>query len=78
MIIPDKKNWTWVLERACPDCGFYAGAFDVANTGAAIRDLAVRWAAVLGRADVARRPNLATWSPLEYGCHVRDVLRIPR
>lgn len=76
MIIPDDKNWTWVLERACPDCGFYAGAFDVANTGAAIRDLVVRWASVLGRADVARRPNLATWSPLEYGCHVRDVLRI--
>ena len=75
-IVPDDKNWTWVLERACPDCGFSAGAFDVANTGAAVRDIAVRWAAVLNRADVSRRPNATTWSPLEYGCHVRDVFRI--
>ncbi|PVY29285.1 hypothetical protein C7458_10631 [Williamsia muralis] len=21
-IVPDTKNWTWVLERPCPDCGF--------------------------------------------------------
>jgi hypothetical protein len=75
-IVPDDKNWTWVLERACPDCGFSAGMFDAANTGAAVRDLATRWTAVLGRADVSRRPNATTWSPLEYGCHVRDVFRI--
>ncbi len=76
VIIPDGKNWTWVLGRACPDCGFSAGTFDVANTGAAVRDLATRWTAVLDRADVSRRPNTTTWSPLEYGCHVRDVFRI--
>lgn len=76
VIIPDDKNWTWVLERACPDCGFAAGTFDVANTGAAVRDLAARWTAVLDRADVSQRPNATTWSPLEYGCHVRDVFRI--
>jgi len=75
-IVPDDKNWTWVLERACPDCGFAAGTFDVAITGAAVRDLAARWTAVLDRADVSQRPNATTWSPLEYGCHVRDVFRI--
>ena len=75
-IVPDDKNWTWVLERACPDCGFSAGRFDVVNTGAAVRDLATHWTAVLDRADVSRRPNATTWSPLEYGCHVRDVFRI--
>jgi hypothetical protein len=21
-ITPDTKDWTWVLERACPECGF--------------------------------------------------------
>ncbi|MET0797746.1 MAG: DinB family protein, partial [Rhodococcus sp. (in: high G+C Gram-positive bacteria)] len=21
-IEPDTKNWTWVLDSACPDCGF--------------------------------------------------------
>ena len=65
-----------MLERRCQDCGFFAGEFQVENTGAAVRDLARRWSVVLNRADVAQRPNATTWSPLEYGCHVRDVLRI--
>jgi hypothetical protein len=30
---------------------------------------------VLARARVARRPSDDMWSPLEYGCHVRDVFR---
>ena len=21
-IIPDTKDWTWVLQRSCPECGF--------------------------------------------------------
>lgn len=76
MIIPDDKNWTWVLERRCPDCGFDAGAFDPIATGAAVRDLAQRWSAVLNRADATVRPRADVWSPLEYGCHVRDVFRL--
>ena len=24
-IVPDGKDWTWVLERPCPECGFDAG-----------------------------------------------------
>ncbi|HEY5013683.1 MAG TPA: DinB family protein, partial [Acidimicrobiia bacterium] len=27
MITPDTKDWTWVLERPCPECGFDASAF---------------------------------------------------
>lgn len=27
-IVADDKDWTWVIERACPECGFDAGAFD--------------------------------------------------
>ena len=23
-IVPDDKDWTWVLERPCPECGFDA------------------------------------------------------
>ena len=29
-IVPDTKNWTWVLERPCLDCGYDGPAFDVA------------------------------------------------
>jgi hypothetical protein len=41
-----------------------------------IRENAAAWPSVLARADVAQRPDDATWSPLEYACHVRDVFRI--
>jgi hypothetical protein len=56
-IIPDTKNWTWVLERPCPDCGYDGPAFDVATPGATLRDLGARWQTVLQRDDVAVRPR---------------------
>lgn len=74
-IIPDDKNWTWVLETTCPDCGFDASAFDAKKTASAIRDQVTRWVAVLQRDDVLIRPHSTVWSPLEYSCHVRDVFR---
>ncbi|MFM7252241.1 MAG: DinB family protein [Ilumatobacteraceae bacterium] len=75
VVTPDDKNWTWVLERRCGDCGFEAASFDAAIAGMAIRDLAVRWVAVLTGDGIAERPRSGVWSPLEYGCHVRDVFR---
>lgn len=75
-IVPDTKNWTWVLERRCDDCGFDASTFDAMQAGPAIRGLADRWDEVLARGDVGLRPRTDTWSALEYGCHVRDVFRL--
>lgn len=75
-IVPDTKNWTWVLEKRCDDCGFDASVFDAAQTGPAVRDLSKRWQVVLARPDVSVRPRPDVWSPLEYGCHVRDVFRV--
>jgi hypothetical protein len=43
---------------------------------ALIRENGGQWQSVLARADVRARPNDDMWSPLEYGCHVRDVYRI--
>ena len=74
-IIPDDKNWTWVLERRCEDCGFDASGFEPRRTADALRDQVVRWSLVLTRADAMSRPQRGVWSPLEYGCHVRDVFR---
>lgn len=73
-IDPDTTSWTWVLERRCPECGFDAASFDVQRTGATVRDIAEQWQAVLQRPGVDVRPAPTIWSPLEYGCHVRDVL----
>jgi hypothetical protein len=76
-IPPDSKDWTWVLERACPDCGFDAQSFDRARVGSMLRENAAAWQAILGRgAIVGQRPSDDRWSALEYACHVRDVYRI--
>ena len=71
---PDTKDWTWVLERACPECGF--------DSGAPARDELAGLAVVIGgqwqrtlatHPEPRTRPAPRVWSPLEYGCHVRDV-----
>jgi hypothetical protein len=76
VISPDTKDWTWVLDRPCDECGFVAGDLDPAQVPAVLRDNAAAWGPVLARPDARTRPDAATWSPLEYACHVRDVLRL--
>ena len=73
---PDGKDWTWTLERRCPECGFDAATIEPVAIPALVRDAASRWPDVLARPDATRRPAPATWSPLEYACHVRDVHRL--
>ena len=75
-ITPDTKDWTWVLNRPCPDCGYDTSTFEPAGVAAMIRANSAAWPRVLERADVRERPNADTWSPLEYAAHVRDVLRL--
>jgi hypothetical protein len=75
-IVPDTKNWTWVLERSCPQCGFDVSTFTREEVPALVAANAAGWAEVLGRPDVAERPDDETWSALEYACHVRDVFRL--
>ncbi|OZC55993.1 methyltransferase type 12 [Rhodococcus sp. 06-470-2] len=77
-IDPDTKNWTWVLERACPDCGFDSSAVVYDDIPDLIRADVERWEAVLQRDDAALRPDDSTWSALEYAAHVRDAYRIFR
>jgi hypothetical protein len=75
-ITPDDKNWTWVIEQRCPECGFDGAAYDPRRAGDDIRALTSEWVGVLERADVRDRPDPQTWSPLEYSCHIRDVFRV--
>ncbi|WP_028645192.1 methyltransferase domain-containing protein [Nocardioides sp. URHA0020] len=75
-IDPDTKDWTWVLERPCPECGFDATTTTVDRIPEVIRDNATAWEAVLTLDDAGVRPEPSTWSPLEYAAHVRDVHRI--
>ena len=76
-ITPDTKDWTWVLERPCPECGFDTWSFERERTGDLLRHLAVTWSRLLHTIeDPAKRLSDEVWSPLEYGCHVRDVIRL--
>lgn len=75
-ITPDTKNWTWVLEKPCPECAFDASTFEATDVADMIRANAAAWPAVLERDDVRERPDESTWSKLEYAAHVRDVFRI--
>lgn len=75
-ITPDTKDWTWVLDKPCDECGFSSAEVVFDDIPRLIRENAAAWVPVLARADVAVRPNDHTWSPLEYAAHVRDVFRI--
>ncbi len=76
-IIPDTKDWTWVLRRPCPECGFDTQGFPREAVPEMIMTNAAAWPDVLtGAGDARLRPAPGKWSPLEYACHVRDVFRL--
>jgi hypothetical protein len=76
-IEPDTKDWTWVLDRRCEECGFAADEVPVGELAGHIVANAGAWVEVLDSpGDAAQRPDDQTWSPLEYACHVRDVHRL--
>lgn len=73
-ITPDTRDWTWVLQEPCDECGFEADGLDPTRAGEEARAMVPRWREALSRPDARARPDEATWSVLEYACHVRDVL----
>jgi hypothetical protein len=79
-IVPDDKDWTWVLERPCPECGFDAQCVPPESVATRLRANAAAWERVLRQPDdvVRRRPADERWAPLEYACHVRDVCTLYR
>lgn len=75
-IEPDTKDWTWVLTRPCPECGFDPASVRVADLPDLIHENTRGWYAALDGPDATTRPSPSVWSPLEYACHVRDVHRL--
>ncbi len=80
--LPDTKDWTWVLDRPCPECGFRADAIDRDQIGALMRANAAGFRTALQRRQVvAQRPPVPAgspprWSALEYAGHVADVYQL--
>jgi hypothetical protein len=75
-IEPDTKDWTWVLTRPCPECGFDPTAISATDLPDLVHENTRGWYAALDGPDAAVRPAPQVWSPLEYACHVRDVHRL--
>jgi S-DNA-T family DNA segregation ATPase FtsK/SpoIIIE len=62
---------------SCEECGFVYDDVPVDRIGSSLRERAAGFVDALGAVDdVHARPAADVWSPLEYACHVRDVLRI--
>jgi DinB superfamily len=64
----------------CPDCGF---VYDLSKAGTVERDIRERVAEVVAilrdrEANLRSRRQPGVWSPLEYGCHLRDMLLVQR
>lgn len=74
----DDKDWTWVLDEACGECGYEANSLAKAQLGPRIRAVAGEWREMLNRGMVVTQAPHGdrTWSILEYGCHVRDVFEL--
>jgi hypothetical protein len=75
-IEPDTKDWTWVLDRPCPECGYDGTRVAPHQLVDLLHENTRGWSSVLdgaGSVDAAVRPAPHRWSQLEYACHVRDV-----
>ncbi len=72
-IEPDTKDWTWVIEESCDQCGFDPAAVAREDLPDLLHENTRGWYAVLADGDYAVRPAPHVWSRLEYACHVRDV-----
>ena len=77
-IVPDDKDWTWVLEQRCPECGFESSGLPADKIAPSISENAREWTSILGHDQelLRKRALEGRWSPLEYGCRVRDVFRL--
>ena len=64
----------------CEECGFEYDLAKAPNAASSIVTGVAEFAALLSdsRADVRTRREPTQWSPLEYGCHLRDVLLVQR
>jgi hypothetical protein len=72
-IEPDTKDWTWVIEESCGQCGFEPTEVAREELPDLVHENTRGWYAVLADPDFAVRPAQHVWSRLEYACHVRDV-----
>src|SRR4030095_15127985 len=55
-IVPDTKDWTWVIDRRCPECGFDGSTVRAEEVAGLIRGNARAWQGVVGGGGAPGRP----------------------
>jgi hypothetical protein len=75
------EGWEWprAATDECPQCGLQPGAEPPEALGAMAVELAGAWREFLMTADedyLRTNPEPGVFSPIQYGAHVRDILRV--
>ncbi|MDA8196585.1 MAG: DinB family protein [Actinomycetota bacterium] len=73
-IVPDDKDWTFVITEGCNQCSFQP--YPARETSSRLAEATKYYEKALANPNVSLRPSEGIWSPLEYSCHVRDVLEL--
>lgn len=75
-IIPDQKDWTFVLKERCAECGQDVRAVTCEDIVEELPERVQRLQAVLDRAGARQRPSPQRWSDQEYVAHVAQMLQV--
>jgi hypothetical protein len=75
------EGWEWprIQTDPCPQCGDHPGARPPGSLGDRALGLAAQWREFLDDADedyLRTSPEPGVFSPMQYGAHVRDILRV--
>ena len=73
----DSRNWLTVLDVACAECGIWVGELQPEELAPKLYASIDAWDEILRTndpAELTRREQPETWSPVEYGSHVADVM----
>jgi hypothetical protein len=75
------EGWEWyrIQSDPCPQCGDHPAALAPGSLGDLAVERATSWREFLLRSDdryLRTNPDVAVFSPLQYGAHVRDILRV--
>ena len=75
------EGWQWyrIQSDPCPQCGDHPAALSPGSLGELAVVRAASWRDFLVQADdryLRACPDVAVFSPMQYGAHVRDILRV--
>lgn len=74
--VADAKDWTWVTQRQCPECGFDPATVGPGDLPELILGSAERYEVAVEKKGAEKRQWPEVWSPIEYGMHVADVIEL--